>query len=116
MEIREGKLLDETHGSFVVRVGLARKPGDDVRAQADAGHGLGQLQRPGSVRFACMPSLHSTQDRIGTALHWHVYMWGNAATRGANEVDEQLVDLRCLDAPYTKPDVRNGVQELGQKH
>ena len=116
MEVRERKLLDETYCIFVVRVGFAGKTRDDISAQADSRHGIGDLERPGSVRLSRMPAFHPAEDRIGTALQRHVYVRCDTATRRTNEIEEEVVDLRGLDAPDAEPDVRNGVQEASEEH
>lgn len=72
VEVSERKLLDESHGLFMIRCGLAGKARNDICSQADSGHGIGNLERPGSVRLSRMPSLHTAQDRIGATLQRHM--------------------------------------------
>ena len=40
----------------------------------------------------------------------------DTATRAAKELEEQLIDLRRLDASESEPDVWDRVQKVGQKH
>ena len=42
-------------------------------------------------------------------------MRGDTTTRGANEFEEQLIDLRRLDASESEPDVWDHVQKTGQE-
>ena len=59
VEVREGKLLDETNRLAVVGVGLTRETRDDVGAKSKTGHLVRDLQRPASVRLSRMPSFHA---------------------------------------------------------
>ena len=82
VEIGKRQLFDQRPRRRVILIRLAGKPCDHVSAEPEGGDTLGDLKSPLAILRSTMPSPHKAEDRVCSALQWHVEMWSQPATRG----------------------------------
>ena len=108
---RQPAVLDEIERALEHRLGLGRKPRDDVGAEDHLGPRLAQRLAEGDGVVTQVPALHPLQDQVVSRLQRQVQVRHQPRLAG-DRLDQQRVRLDGVDGREPQPrQVRHGHQD-----